>query len=140
MTKYEAHTPTVDELKEIFSLDNDGISAIDGLVYTALGLYQDVDYVNLARVIVDYGGAHDLAMAEARLQVIANHDERTPGYDGYLADSDIVHDRLLGVGAVLDDLSFEDREAFIDEQEAEARRLEGEQFAVDNGLTDLTEL
>ena len=137
MSKHEMSTPSADELKEIFSKDDGTLSVADGLVHVALGFYNDDDYVGLVHSAVGLGALSDLAAAEARLQVIHNHDNRKPGYREYIADSDRIHDRLFGVDKALSILSQDQRQAFIDEMEAEIQWLEAEQFAADNGLSDL---
>lgn len=137
MSKYEVPIPSAADLRDIFSGNDEDTSAADGLVYAALGFHNEDDYFNCARAAANLGALDELALAEARLQVIHYHDERKPGYKGYLADSEKIHDRLLGVDSILEGLSRERRQAFIDTMETEIRRLEAEQFAVDNGLSDL---
>lgn len=137
MKRYEASSPSPDNLRQMFSMGDEELSVEDGLVYIALGFHEDTDYTGLVRQAVYMNGIGDVARAEARLQVIYNHDERTPGYAGYLADSEKVHDRLLAIDTLLDSLGDERRRAFIDEMETEIHRIEAQQFAVDNGLSDL---
>ncbi|USN96544.1 MAG: hypothetical protein H6797_05790 [Candidatus Nomurabacteria bacterium] len=137
MSKHEVPTPTVHELKELFSNGESDISIADGLVYVALGLYEDKDYLGLVRTAMDMHAIKDVAIAEARLQHIANHDKRESYDNEYLADCNDAHDRLAGLGMIMEDLSQDVKDTYFKEIEAETRILEGEQFAADNGLTDL---
>lgn len=70
-------TPTLHELKKLMSLEGDDPAPIeDMLVYTALGMFEDDDYITYGKILIDHGSIEEVAKAEARLQHIEDFDRR----------------------------------------------------------------
>lgn len=134
MSKPERSKPSAVDIRNMLSVDGESSSLPEELVYTALGMYNDSDYVSLAETVVELGGLDDVARAEARLEVIDDYDRRKDGYPGSAYDAKLREIRVAGVTAILKSLPEEQQTRFYEELEAESEHHYLEQIMIDRNL------
>jgi hypothetical protein len=128
-------TPSTYELKNLLSVEGDDSSIADELTYTALGMYDEDDYVRLAQICLDFGAVKEVAKAEARLRHIEEFDRRKPTV--IAENNGLIHIRKTGIGKLFETLTYDQKREFVEVIANETELLEVEE--VDAGRIPETE-
>ncbi len=131
-------TPSTEELRRILSVA-DGQTELDAdaLVHTALGMYDNDDYLWFAEIAIgDPNMIDEVAMAEARLRMIDDNDMRVPGCEGQSKHEEQTRRRLAGIDRILETLTEKDLNRFFDVMAVEGAKLENDQLMAEIELPD----
>jgi hypothetical protein len=133
MPKFESYTPSpsVAEVRDMVSVPGTEADLVDELVYTALGMYNDSDYIGIAETVTDLGGVAYFAKAEARLNTLEVSMQGNQNMLAMWDDLQLAEQRREGTDDILRNLQRQDKEneIFVYDRAyaAEAKELKIEQ-------------